>query len=385
MKNFISSVLKTDLARSSGLIFLATFVGNLIVFVVNVFLSNILGPSNFGVFRTIFYLFTFLPLLIDFGISVSMTKYISELKKRSRKKVSYLVKYFLKIRIVSLIALTASIVLLRQQLSVMFLNDAILSYLIFPGAIVSALFFFNIFQYIVLGYQRFKLFALSQFLVLASSSIIGLALSYLGLFYLILGWGLGYLVGNAFSLAFFFREKIVNSSESFDVGKIFKNFSLPVHAVFIVNNLHFVIVPILSLFFSQELIGYFSFAFLFYFSALLIPNAISFVILPKISEMRERHADTRNLLERAFLFYTPVVFAGIVGVLLFSNALFSTFFPSYLPSLYLFKIVVTMGLLFGYNVIYTYYLQGKGDVKKFALFAILQNIILIAVSFGLLS
>jgi hypothetical protein len=44
-----------------------------------------------------------------------------------------------------------------------------------------------------------------------------------------------------------------------------------------------------------------------------------------------------------------------------------------------------MGLLFGYNVIYTYYLQGKGDVKKFALFAILQNIILIAVSFGLLS
>jgi O-antigen/teichoic acid export membrane protein len=384
MKKFISSVLKTDLARSSGIIFLATLVGNLIVFLVDIFLSNILGPEGFGVFRTIFYLFSFLPLLIDFGISISMTKYISELKK-SRKKLSYLVKYFLKIRIVSFVLLIASILLLRDQLSVLFLNDASLSYLIIPGALISALFFFNIFQYIALGFQEFKLFALSQFIVLASSSIIGLVLSFFGMFYLIFGWSLGYLIGNIFSLKFFFKEKVVNSSQSFDVKKIFLGFSLPVHAVFIVNNLHFVIVPILSLFFSQELIGYFSFAFLFYFSALLIPNAISFVILPKVSEMKDRHADARNLLERAFLFYTPIVFAGIVAVLLASDIMFSTFFQSYLPSLFLFKVVVIMGLLFGYNVIYTYYLQGRGKIRKFALFAILQNIVLIIVSFGLLS
>jgi O-antigen/teichoic acid export membrane protein len=101
--------------------------------------------------------------------------------------------------------------------------------------------------------------------------------------------------------------------------------------------------------------------------------------------MKDRHADARNLLERAFLFYTPIVFAGIVAVLLASDIMFSTFFQSYLPSLFLFKVVVIMGLLFGYNVIYTYYLQGRGKIRKFALFAILQNIILIIVSFGLLS
>ena len=52
---------------------------------------------------------------------------------------------------------------------------------------------------------------------------------------------------------------------------------------------------------------------------------------------------------------------------------------------FLFKVVVIMGLLFGYNVIYTYYLQGIGNVRKFALFAIIQNVILLLVSFGLLS
>ena len=384
MKRFISSVLKTDLARSSGLIFLATFTGNIIVFLVDVFLSKLLGPVDFGIFRTIFYLFSFLPLLIDLGISISLTKYISELKK-SRKKVSYLVKYFLKIRIVSFIALLVSILLLGEQLSILFLNDVSLSYLIFPGAVISAMLFFNVFQYIVLGYQKFKLFALSQFMLLTASSIVGLLMSFFGMFYLILGWGLGYLVGNIFSIAFFFRQKVVNSSESFDVKKIFTNFSLPVHVVFIINNLHFVIVPILSLFFSQELIGYFSFAFLFYFSTLLIPNAISFVILPKVSEMKDRHVDARNLMRKACLFYTPVVVVGILGVLLLSDVVFSIFFTSYLPSLFLFKVVVTMGLLFGYNLIYTYYLQGMGRVKKFALFAILQNVILIAVSFYLLS
>jgi O-antigen/teichoic acid export membrane protein len=299
--------------------------------------------------------------------------------------VSYLVKYFLKIRIVSFTILIISLLLLRDQLSALFLNDASLSYLMIPGAFFSALIFFNVFQYIVLGYQKFKLFALSQFLVLIGSSVLGLLLSYFGMFYLILGWSLGYLIGNLFNLRFFFKEKVVNSSESFDVKKIFLNYSLPVHVVFIISNIQTVIVPILSLFFSQELIGYFSFAFLFYFAALLIPNSISFVIFPKVSEMKNRHVDARNLLEKAFLFYTPIVFAGVASVLLFSDALFSMFFQSYLPSLFLFKVVVVMGLVFGYNIIYTYYLQGRGKIKKFALFAILQNIILIAVSFYLMS
>ena len=384
MRKFISSVLKTDLARSSGIIFLATLLGNLIVFIVDIFLSKILGPVDFGIFRTIFYLFTFLPLLIDLGISVSLTKYISQFK-RNKEKVSYLVEYFLKIRIMSFAIMVALIVLLSDQLSMIFLNDASLSYLILPGALIAGMFFFNVFQYIVLGFQKFKLFALSQFLVLVSSALLGLSLSYLGMFYLLLGWGMGYLIGNIFSLAFFFRKKVVGPSKKFDIRKLFVNFSLPVHVVYIINNLHFVIVPILSMFFPQELIGYFSFAFLFYFSTLLIPNAISFVILPKAAEMKDNHTDVRNLLEKAFLFYTPIVFVGVVGVLLFSDMVFSMFFQSYLPSLFLFKVVVIMGLLFGYNVIYTYYLQGIGNVRKFALFAIIQNVILLLVSFGLLS
>ncbi|MFH0929165.1 MAG: oligosaccharide flippase family protein [Candidatus Aenigmatarchaeota archaeon] len=386
MKKFILSALKTDIAKSSGLIFIASLAANLIVFLVDIFISNVLSPEGFGVFRTLFYLFAFLPLIMDLGVNITLTKYISQFKKRSSEKIGYLISYFLKIKLVSYAVLVVSVIVLKDQIALLFLNDVSLSYLIFPGAILSALFFFNSFQNIVMGFQKFKIFALSQFLVSVSSAMLGYMLSFFGIFYLILGWGIGYFVGNVFALRFFFKLKL-SPTKRFDARKIFKTFSLPLHAVYIINSVYYVIVPILSIFFSQEAIGYFSFAFLFYFATMLIPNAISFVVMPKVSEMQgmDKIGDAKRLLRKVFMLYTPIVVAGILFVLLASDMLFNVFFQSYLPSLSFFKIVVIMGLLFGYNVIYTYYLQGVGRIKRFAFFAILQNLIILAVSFGMLS
>ena len=218
------------------------------------------------------------------------------------------------------------------------------------------------------------------------SAILGYILSFFGIFYLLLGWGLGYFIGNIFALRFFLKKKL-STKKKFDVKRIFKTFSLPLHVVYIINSIYFVIVPILSVFFSQEAIGYFSFAFLFYFATMLIPNALSFVVMPKVSEMHgmNKLGDAKRLLSRVFLMYTPIVILGVIFVLLASDLLFSMFFQNYLQSVVFFKAVVIMGFLFGYNVIYTYYLQGVGRIKRFALFAIIQNIILLAVSFALLS
>lgn len=386
MKRFIFSVLKSDVARSSGMIFLATLVANLIVLLVDIFISNVLSPSDFGIFRTLFYLFTFMPLLMDLGINMTLTKYISQFRKRSKEKIGYLISYFLRIKIVSYAILVVSILLLKDQIALLFLNNVNLSYLVLPGALLSGFFFFNTFQNISLGFQNFKLFALSQFLVLVISAILGYILSFFGIFYLLLGWGLGYFIGNIFALRFFLKKKL-STKKKFDVKRIFKTFSLPLHVVYIINSIYFVIVPILSVFFSQEAIGYFSFAFLFYFATMLIPNALSFVVMPKVSEMHgmNKLGDAKRLLSRVFLMYTPIVILGVIFVLLASDLLFSMFFQNYLQSVVFFKAVVIMGFLFGYNVIYTYYLQGVGRIKRFALFAIIQNIILLAVSFALLS
>ncbi len=387
MKKTILTILEGDLARSGGLIFLSSLFANIVLFFANLFIANLLGPVDFGVFKVITYLFTFIPLLIEFGISVSLTKYISEFKSRSREKLGYLIKRFLEIRILIYSLSIAIILLLNEQIAVTFLGESSLSYLILAGILLSGMTFFSVFQAIVLGFHEFKLYSLSQFLTLSISAFLGILLSPLGLFYIIVGWSFGSLIGNAFNLRFFIRKNLIRKTKKFDIKKIFVKFSLPVYFVWIVTSLYAVIIPILSVFFPPEPIGYFSFAFLFYFATLMIPTAIASVVFPKVSELNgsKRYRDAKNIKMKAFMLYIPVVLIGMLFVLLASDWLFNSFFQEYLPSLLMFKVLVSLGLLFGFNTIYTNYLQGLGRIKRFAVIVLTQNILLFAVSFGLLS
>jgi O-antigen/teichoic acid export membrane protein len=143
------------------------------------------------------------------------------------------------------------------------------------------------------------------------------------------------------------------------------------------------IVPLLSLFFASIMVGYFSFAFIFYFAALLIPNSLSIVLFPKISELNglKKHTDAKNFLKRTFVIYTPIVLIGILIVILFSEQIINLISKEYLPSLFMFKVLISLGLIFGYNIIYTNYLRGLGRIKLFALLTLIQNLLLIAISF----
>jgi len=386
MKKAVSSLWKGELARTGSLIFLASLSANLILFFANLFISEILGAEQFGIFKTVEYLFAFLPVLIELGINVSLVKYIAQFKSRNKEKVGYLIKWFLKLKVFSYSILIAFILIFREQIALFFLKDISLSYLVLAGTLLAAMTFFIVFQFIVLGFHKFKLFALSQFLTLSISGFLGALLSHLGIFYIIVGWSFGYLIGNLFNLKFFFKERIIKKSREFDVSKIFLKFSLPMYFIGITTSLVAITVPILSLFFSRELIGYFSFAFIFYLATLLIPGSISSVVFPKVSELNgfKRYKDAKNILKKAFSLYSFVAFIGIIFVLLISNWLFISFFESYLPSLFMFKILVIFGLIFGFNIIYTNYLQGLGKVKRFALLILLQNILLFVISFALL-
>jgi len=386
MKKAVSSLWKGELARTGSLIFLASLSANLILFFANLFISEILGAEQFGIFKTVEYLFAFLPVLIELGINVSLVKYIAQFKSRNKEKVGYLIKWFLKLKVFSYSILIAFILIFREQIALFFLKDISLSYLVLAGTLLAAMTFFSVFQFIVLGFHKFKLFALSQFLTLSISGFLGALLSHLGIFYIIVGWSFGYLIGNLFNLKFFFKERIIKKSREFDVSKIFLKFSLPMYFIGITTSLVAITVPILSLFFSRELIGYFSFAFIFYLATLLIPGSISSVVFPKVSELNgfKRYKDAKNILRKAFSLYSFVALIGIILVFLISDWLFNSFFESYLPSLLMFKILVIFGLIFGFNIIYTNYLQGLGKVKRFALLILLQNILLFVISFALL-
>ncbi len=381
------SILRSDLAKSSSIIFIALFSSGIIMFFAELYLSNILGPVVFGRFKTIIYLFTFLPLLIELGIDTTLIKYIAEFGSRSKEKIGYLVKWLLKLRIFSYVVLMVLVFLFRGELSLIFLKDTSLSYLIIGGIFLGTLLVFNTFVSIVIGYQKFKLSAITYFLNSTMSSILGILFIPFGLFYIVIGWAFGPLIGNLLNIKFFFERKITKKTKEFDIKKIFWKFSMPIYLTNIPAALLSFIVPFLSLFFSQLLIGYFSFAFIFYTATLMVSNAISIVLFPKVSELNglKKHGVAKNILKKVVLLYGLVVIIGLLFILFVSDWFFSLFFESYLPSLFMFKVLVIVGLFLGYNTIYVNYLKGLGRIKKFALFTLSQNVLLLIISFLLLS
>ena len=87
MKAKLKSLLQSDLLINSGMIFSASFFGALFMFVSNLVLSRVFGPADFGMYKTVLGLFMFVPALVDFGASATLTKYIAEFlaKKEERK------------------------------------------------------------------------------------------------------------------------------------------------------------------------------------------------------------------------------------------------------------------------------------------------------------
>jgi O-antigen/teichoic acid export membrane protein len=236
-----------------------------------------------------------------------------------------------------------------------------------------------------MGYQDFKLFSFAQIFGIILTAVFAIFLSYFGIYYTILGWCFGY-----FSLLIYWdflsKKRIFKNSEKFEIKKIFWKYSLPMYLLNIVNSLPTVIIPLLSLFFSQLLIGYYSFAFMFYFAALLIPTALSSVLFPKISELNGigKYDKAKSILVKTLSFYTLIVITGVAGCLLFSKWFIYLINPTYLPSLLIFRVLVSLGLFFGYLTIYNAYLSGMGKVKRITGVILLQNILLFIVSFGLL-
>ncbi|OYT53471.1 MAG: hypothetical protein B6U72_05835 [Candidatus Altiarchaeales archaeon ex4484_2] len=383
INSYINTILgESEIIRSSGMVFGASLLGSIILFIANLILSKHFGPEGFGNFKTIISLFLLLPALIEFGAGVTLTRYIAQFS--NKEEINYLVRWFLKLRIISYLLLLSIIFILREQVALYFLKDPSLAYLILPGIFLSGFIFFNIFKFISLGFQNFKLYSFSQFLTPASTGVLTIFFGYFfGVYYAIIGWGLGYLIGNLPNIRFSFTEKIFEKTRVIDVKKIFLGYSIPLHLMIIPGFLGIAVVPILSLFFSQRLIGYYAFAMIFYQGVLLIPAALFSVLLPKFSELEgsENLKEARTKLRKVFLTYTPIVVLGIIACLLFSELFLGIIAPTYLPGLILFKSLICFGLLVGYLLIYRSYLTGLAKMKKLTILVIIQNLSLLVISF----
>jgi len=371
-----------ELVKNSIILFSAGFIAQTIQFLLNLFLSNKLGPASFGTLKSALYLFTSMTIIIEFGTGFTFTKYVAEFNSKEKRKIGYLIKVFLKLRIISFIALITAVFIFKDFIISYFIKDPSLNFIIIPGLLIIIADFFVIANSIVLGYQNFRLYGLAQILNIVLLSILAvLAINY-GVYYILLAWPLS----NASLLVywkFLSKKRIFNKIKKFDIKSIFWKFSMPMYLLNIPAALPNFLIPILNLFFSRLMIGYFSFAFMFYYASSLIPSSLASVLFPKISELNglKKHSYAKSILKKGLKLYTIVFVTGLVAVLLLSKWFISLVDIRYLPSLTMFQSILSLGLLFGYASIYIAYLRGLGKVKRIALLVLLQNAVLFAVSF----
>jgi len=381
--NFKCIFSETEIIKYGGLIFLANFFGALILFISNIIISRHFGPEIFGNFKTILGLSLFLPTLIEFGAGVTIVKYTAELIK-DRKKVNHLIKWILKLRIISYSVLLISMFVLKEQIAIHLLKDISLSYLVIPGIFLSGLFFFDIFKSIALGLQDYKNYSISKFLTLSSSGILMLIFGYFfGVYHALIGWSLSYFIGNFFLIRLSTRRGILDETKKFNVKKVFFNYSLPTYVLFFPGLLSSAAIPILSLYYSQKIIGYYSFAMIFYNGIILIPLSISDFLFPKISGLsgKKNKRIVKENLKKVIFLYSLVVISGIIGTIFFSDFFIELIASLYVPSILIFKTLVCLGLLFGYFLIYETYLIGLARLKEFALIVLTHNLTFLVVSF----
>ncbi len=375
INGYINSILEESaLIKDSGMLFLASFAGSIFLFIANIILSKQFGPEGFGNFKTVLSLFLFLPALIEFGAGATLTKYIAEGN-------TGLIRWFLKLRIISYAIVGTLIFVFRNHIATFFLKNSALNYLVLPGLLVFLLTFFEIFKPIVQGFQNFKLLGWSQFLTMFLQGSLMIILGhYFGITYALMGWGLGYGLANILNINYTLKKKI--SKTPADIKKIFQSYSIPIHLMIIPNSISLAIIPILSLFFAQKLIGYYAFAWTFYSGVLMIPAALSAVMFPKISELhgKKDFLKAKSILKKIFVVYTPIALIGIVGTVIAAEYAVSIIASSYLPGLTIFKALLIFGFLSGYIQIYRSYLTATGRIKKLTAWTLAVNLALLGVS-----
>ncbi len=384
MKQKLKSIFsEREFFFNSGMVFGASFIGAIFLFVSNLVLSRAFGPEVFGNYKTIIGLFMFIPALIDFGAAPTLTKYIAEFSaKKETGKINKLIRFFLKIKGFSIVSVVLVIYVFRDAFAHMFLKDEALSYLIVPGLILSLFILLELSKSMIVGLQNFKLFSFSNFLTTASIGIFTIGLGYYyGIYYAILGWAFGYFVGNLPNIWYLLRRRFLQrNTAGLDIRRIFGTYSVPMWGMYLLNSSNLLIIPLLSLFFAQKLIGYYGFAWIFYSGIMLVPMAFAQVLFPKVSELDSKKKDVKKALRSALVAYSLIAIAGIFTIHSYSTEIIALISSEYLPGLLIFKWLNSAGLLLGYLLIYANYLSAKHEIKKATWVFFVMNIALFLVS-----
>ena len=373
------------LMKNATLMFSVSLVSAVFSFSSTIIFSRFLGPSGYGVFKTAISLASTAAYVLDMGVRFLFPRYIAEFEDKNQPgNIARLIEKTLLIKAIFAIVILISTWFFSQTISQIFFHSHDLDTLVWVTMIVFVIIFLDVTIPILIGYQNFKLVALASILVPVTHIIIGIPLVYiLGIKGLLLAAALAFIIGSIPGIRFIIKKakrKVRLKGFSFKSAVI--NYSLPAYFSSIPSYIFIVIIPILSLFYTQKQVGYYSFSLSFFTAAQLIPITLANVMFPKVAQLNaaNKTSEAYKTFKRLIVIYTPIAICGIIFGIPIIKPVVSLLAPVFLPASNIIIYQVIASFIMGYFVIAVHYVTAINKLKM----ATALNWIL-SISFGTLA
>lgn len=373
--------------RRSAFLFGISVASGAILLSANLILSRWLGPESFGGFKTVTSLAGLLVLLADLGIGATLLRYGAEFARTQTYKLKGFIQSLLAIRALQFALVILLMLSVATPLATLFFRDSRSHF--YPALLVYfVLLYPDLLKTLATSLQRFRLYGQSVFLSNTIAALLAVVLGgAFGPVAAVLGWGLGQLAGN-FIIIRFARNQGLLDRFSFDrqVIPLWLGYGLPLFVLELANFLQTGMVSILAPWFSARAIGYFAFAYTFYGAVMLMPAAISTVLMPRVAQLRAsgESVSARRILLSALAVYSVVAGVGVLATWFATDIFLVRFLPAYLPGAFMFKGIVSLAFVLGGVTIYRGYLAIVYNPTRLAALTLGSNTLTVIVSYLLL-
>ncbi len=371
------------LARSSQNL-LINILNLSLSFLSNILLSLILGPYNFGLFKTITSFFEQVP--ITFGLNITLKKEIPYLiEKKYYGQIKTLLKKFYFFRLTTIIILSFVFFLFRSRLSQNLLKDSSLHFLITLGILIFAINFLDFIRPLLLGLRHYRCYLKTNlFLTLARNFLILILSLKTGINGALIGIPLGSIIAVLPAIKKIKGENFWHyASQPISFARLFWHYSLPIYFISLSGALSGLITPLLALFFSPTRIGYYNFALMAASPVGLIASSIAPFLFPETA-WEQAHAGieaARRRFQKILLLYSfiSLPLLPLAGLLLIY--LISHYIPLYRATIPLIPIYLILYFFLGLLSLITTFYTASNQKKKAALLNLASSLLFFLASY----
>lgn len=330
--------------------------------------SRFLGPSGYGLVKIAMGLATTAAYILDIGVKFLLPRYIAEFEaKKQPENIAHLLEKTLLIKASIAIFVLVTAWFFSQSISQIFFHSRDMEILVWPTLIVFIVIFLDLIIPILIGYQNFKLVSLTSILVPIAHIIFGLPFVYfLGIRGLLLATSFAFISGSVPAIRFIIKKvKRGTQLRSFSYKSAYINYSLPAYFSSIPTYISVIVIPFLSLFYTQKQVGYYSFSLSFYSAAQVISLTLSNVMFPKVAQLNSRNKTTAafKTYKSLLIIYTPIAIGLSLICIPTAEPFVRLIAPAFLPTAKIIIIQTIASFAMGYLVITIFYVTAINKLK----------------------